>query len=280
MYKVLFNPLSNGGRGPKKLNLLTRKLNKKKEEYEIIDLVKINNEKKFISSLKKDDKIIIVGGDGTLNRIANILSSYNLKNEIYLFPSGTGNDFSRNFKKEKKDGLINITDKLSYLPNIYYNNESEVFINGAGIGVDGLICHYVNQSIKPKSSINYYKNCFKAFKNYEPGSIKIKVDDEEYIYEKVWMATVMYGKYLGGGMKIAPKQERYYAVVQVIVINKINLFLLLLILPTIYFGWHRFFKKFVHMHFGSEIIIENNKKTYLQIDGEVHEDIYKIKVTR
>ena len=51
----------------------------------------------FVSTINKDDEIILVGGDGTLNHFANYVYGKGFENNFYLFRAGTGNDFVKKF---------------------------------------------------------------------------------------------------------------------------------------------------------------------------------------
>ncbi len=47
----------------------------------------------FQRSLGADDKLVICGGDGTLNRFINDFDLSCISNEIYYYATGSGNDF-------------------------------------------------------------------------------------------------------------------------------------------------------------------------------------------
>ena len=79
-------------------------------------------------------------------------------------------------------------------------------------------------------------------------------------------------------VKIAPKANRESEELDVVVVKKIPKWLLILIFPTIYFGWHVIFKRYVKVLKGHEVTITFDQPTYLQIDGDVEYPIEKIKV--
>jgi diacylglycerol kinase family enzyme len=86
----------------------------------------------------------------------------------------------------------------------------------------------------------------------------------------------MHASYFGGGMKIAPQAKRDQAELDLVVVRKIPKWLLILIFPTIYLGWHTMFKKYVKIIKGTDITISFDTPTYLQIDGDVEYPIDKI----
>ena len=280
MNYILYNPLSNGGTCIEKANKLSQKLDKQKKENKCISLLDINDIQAFLDSIYEEDIIIIVGGDGTLYRMANKLYNYDLKGKnVYLAKAGTGNDFYRDLKKKEIDGLVKIDKFLASAPSAVSENKTYYFNNSCGIGVDGDICDRVNKSEK-KSSINYLLTCLKAVFNFKRFSLNINVDGKSSIHEKVWFTAIMNGKYFGGGMKVAPKQNRDDDVFTVVIVEKVPTILLVFILPTIYLGLHTIFKRYVKIVKGKDIEILTDSPKLCEIDGDILGNINKIKTTK
>lgn len=77
----------------------------------------------FMGSLAEDDEVILCGGDGTLNIFVNDIKDMDVKNTIYYYASGSGNDFA-------KDIGHNSHDTPDYQINQYIQHLPEVTING------------------------------------------------------------------------------------------------------------------------------------------------------
>ena len=137
---LLFNPLANSGNGEKTKNevktFLEQQLGETLEEKSVIDL----DSKKFLSSLKETDKVVLLGGDGTLMHFANAIKGTKFKCPIYLYKAGTGNDFLNDVIMEVKDNLIQINKYLENLPTVYINDKEYLYLNGIGFGLDGTAC--------------------------------------------------------------------------------------------------------------------------------------------
>ena len=69
-----------------------------------------------------------------------------------------------------------------------------------------------------------------------------------------------------------------YGSADIIVLKDIPKWLLIIIFPTIYLGWHLIFKSFVKVYKGKEVSIHFEKPTYLQIDGDVEYPITDVKI--
>ena len=278
MNYILFNPLSNGGTCIQKAQELEKQFIDNNREVKSISLLDIINISKFIDSLNDDDVIIIVGGDGTLYHIANEIADFDVKSKaILLAKAGTGNDFYRDVKNEEKDGFVRIDKYITKTPTCDFNENINHFNNSCGMGVDGDICNRVNKS-KKKSAIHYLINCLKAVLKFNRFTLTAKIDGEEHVFEKVWFTTVMKGKYFGGGMKVAPNQDRNSDELTLVIVHKVCTFLLMCILPTIYSGKHIKFKKYVKVFKCKEVELKTSNPQFMELDGDIFENVSNIKV--
>ena len=93
---ILYNPNANNGRGKEDAEVLQVCY----PDAVMIDMTHITRYPVFFEGLEKDDAVIICGGDGTLNRFVNDTNGIEIRNELYYFACGTGNDFARDLGKE------------------------------------------------------------------------------------------------------------------------------------------------------------------------------------
>ncbi|HNU78634.1 MAG: diacylglycerol kinase family protein [Prolixibacteraceae bacterium] len=165
-------------------------------------------------------KIIVVGGDGTLNEVVNgiFTQSAVAPAEIILgmIPVGTGNDWCRMFsipgdyhkaiamiKREKI--FIQDVGLLEYA-NGSGNKELRYFVNIAGMGFDALVLEKTNKD-KEKgkgSPLMYMINIFTSLFSFRTTRTKIKIDGDDFSPE-VFSMTAAIGKFNGGGLKQAPE---------------------------------------------------------------------------
>lgn len=280
MYYILYNPLSNGGTCIQRVTELESKFTSEKKEFKIKSLLDIESIQKFIDSLNNDDIIIVVGGDGTLYNFVNHIQGANIKNKKILFAkAGTGNDFYRDIKEEEENGFVQIDQYLSNSPTVEFFRNINHFNNSCGMGVDGDICNRVNIS-KKKSAIHYLLNCIKAVFNYNKYTLTAKIDGEEHTFEKTWFAVVMQGKYFGGGMKVAPEQDRKSEHLTLVVAHKASIFKLLIILPKIYSGKHVKHKKYVKVFKCKEVELIASEPQFIEIDGDIVPNVEKLIVKK
>lgn len=277
---VLYNPYSGNGKGVRDAKKLDSIVIDKELIYK--DLTKIDSLAELFSNLFKEDEVILCGGDGTLNRFINSIKNIEVKNDIFYFATGSGNDFLNDLGKKKGEAPFCINKYLKNLPTIFVNGKEEYFINGIGYGVDGYCCEE-GDKIRAKSDkkINYTTIALKGLLfDYHPTNAVVTVDGKKYTYKKVWLAPTMNGRFFGGGMMAAPMQDRMNKeqAVTLVVAHNLSKLKIVRLFPTIFKGNHIKYKDVVDVHSGHDITVEFDRPTALQIDGETVVNVLKYQV--
>lgn len=283
-YFVLYNPLSKNNKGKENAEKLKDILNDK--ELFFYDITKIEDYNNFFKNTIEQNNIILCGGDGTINRFANNIKDLSIKNNIYYFATGTGNDFLNDIKNNKNETINNsiylINKYLQNLPTVIVNNKEYKFINNVGYGIDGYCCEVADKKkLKSNKSANYTAIALKGlFYDYRPTKAKIDVDGQKYEIDKVWLCPTMNGKYYGGGMMAAPGQDRLNNdhTVSTVVMHGFGRLHTLVAFPSIFKGNHVKNKKLVNVLTGKHITVEFDRPTALQIDGETILNVKKYEV--
>lgn len=268
MIYILYNPLSNNGHGYEDVARLRDILG---TDAQYTDITAVDT-KKFYQKLDGKDEIILSGGDGTINRFVNDI--YDVESGIHVryYQSGCGNDFANDVRNAFTDGFVELNPYMKNLPTITVNGQKRYFLNGIGYGVDGYCCEKSDE-LKKKSGrrINYSLIALRGLLfDYKPCNAVVTVDGKAYSYTRVLMSPVMKGRYYGGGVMIAPAQNRLdeEGTVTVVTVHDLKKLKALLIFPKIYSGRHTRHTDVVAVHTGHEITVEFEKPTPLQIDGE------------
>ena len=269
---ILYNPLSGSGNGKTEAEKLSGR-------GTLIDITKITSYEDFFASLNDEDEIIIAGGDGTVSRFANDTYNIDIKNPIYYYPTGTGNDFATDLGMKKGDEPVRIDEYIKNLPVAEINGKSYRFMNGIGYGIDGYACEMGDKLREKGKKINYISIVIKGILYaFKPRKAHVTVDGKEYEFKRVWFAPTMKGRYYGGGINMTPSQGRKGDKVSVAVIHKAFNFVLLPILPTAFKGEHVKYKKFVAIMEGKDITVKFDMPTSLQVDGETILDVEEYSV--
>lgn len=265
MLYVFYNPLSNNGTGEKAArDYLATVISEADAEY--VDVTKIDNMAERVGALGENDRIILAGGDGTINKFVNAVDE--IKCEVSYIPTGSGNDFNTDVDGKS---MINLNPYIQNLPNVTVNGSTYKFINGVGYGIDGYCCE-VGDELKKKSDkpVNYASIAVKGLLfHFKPRNATVIVDGKTYEFKKVWLAPTMKGRYYGGGMKVTPDRDRNTSdFLSLCVWHGTGKLSTLMRFPKIFKGQHTKYKKMISIFEGKEITVKFDKPTALQIDGE------------
>lgn len=274
MKYIVYNPQCNNKKGEEHAYALKEKL----VNAEVADATGLNY-KQFLTYLSADDEVYLVGGDGTISRLINELEDAEIQAKLYCYPSGTGNDFAMdvNYGKEKTEEFILLNDYIKNLPTVTVNGMTKKFINGVGFGLDGMCCQIGDEKRENNvKNINYASIAVNQllFK-FRKKKATVTVDGKKYEFDNVWIAPTMKGRFYGGGMMVAPAQDRFNPdknVTTVLFFGKSRL-ATLIVFPKIFKGEHVNHKKRVATLTGKEITVEFNEPTALQIDGETVKNV-------
>ena len=275
MKYVLMNPRANNGLGEQDAREWAKCLN---EEVTYVNVLETKDMASFVKGLNPEDVIIVAGGDGTLNHFANDIVELDVKNEMYYVKSGSGNDFYRDNKEHCNElGMISLNKFVQNLPIVHVNGITRRFINGIGYGLDGETCRAGEEMrMKTTEKIDYTKIAIKLLLGgYKLNHATVTVDGVTMEHDYVWLASTMKGRYYGGGLMVAPLQNRFDEEhrVSVVALYKKSRLGTLLRFPSLNKGEHIKKKDWVTTRLGKKVEVKFDKPCALQIDGEVVENV-------
>ena len=281
MIHILYNPLSDNRHGETNAKKIVEIPGYEKPEF--TDITKIDL-REYIAAAPDDDKIVIAGGDGTIHFIINKLGGKVPERPLHYFPTGNGNDFKEDIKERDSGEVVLLNEYLKDLPSVSVNGcKSILFLNGIGYGIDGYCCEegdkLKKQTTKP---INYAAIAIKGMLGaFKQRSAVVTVDGVKREYKHVWLVPTMNGRFYGGGMNVAPGQDRLNPerTLTVIVFRCKSKLKTLMVFPSIFKGKHVDHKKIVDVLTGREITVEFDRPTPLQVDGETYVNVSRYTVS-
>ena len=278
MNYLLFNEFAQQGKARTLAEEEAKKLQPQIGEVELVNSTDLDL-KAFFGERNAEDAVILLGGDGTLNYFVNKIEDLKLPCKTYLMPEGTGNDFVNDVKDavDPKTGMVLLNEYVENLPIIEVKGKTYRFINGIGYGIDGECCVEANRRIAAgEKDINYGNitvSLLLSGKYKAPNATVIIDGGEPMTFKKAYLASAMKGRYYGGGMQIAPTQDRKSGKISFVCIYGKGRFGTLLMFPKLFSGQHLKYKKNVCLKEGSVIEVRFDRPTGLQIDGEVIEGV-------
>lgn len=222
-------------------------------------------------------RLLVAGGDGTLNEVVNGLVGADTTPTLALLPVGTGADFAH------AQGIRSVSEALMLLhtgtPKLFdlavasFSNQSgqqeqRAFINVADCGL-GPLASAAMQEQRHLGRAAYLYGAFQAIVAYAPAATTITVDGEAAWTAPSGLLAVANSSYFGGGMQIAPKARADDGLLDLVMLGATNRRTLITqLLPQVYLGRH-LRHPHVHLLRGRTITISTDPPLPLELDGEI-----------
>ena len=223
--------------------------------------------------------LVAVGGDGTVNEVANgiLLSPHAADTALGVVSTGTGSDFVRSagIARDYTTACTNLTSDKRLTIDVGVvecqrdgQKQERFFVNSAGAGFDAAVVRETERL--PKffgGTIPYIAGMLRTLISYKNKPVTLKIDDEER-QQRVLTVSVANGNYMGGGMHIAPDAKLDDKLLDVVVIRDMGKLELLKEFPTVYKGTHVNHPK-VSVRKATEVSIESAEPMLVYADGEM-----------
>ncbi len=271
MTYILYNPLANNGHGTDGLDdvLAAAGPRDRDQTPELVDVTK-EDEAALLMGLGAEDEAIVCGGDGTLHYLINALAGQVPAAPVYLWRMGTGNDFLRDVAGKSGEKMVRLNEYLRDLPTAEpAGGQRQYFLNNASFGLDGQVCELGEQEkARLGQPVNYIALALRlVLRDFHPAKATVTVDGVAKTYENVWVASAFNGRYVGGGMKLAPDQDRTGGKLCCVVLHSLTRGTVLLHLAKVYWGGHVKMKQ-CDVRFGNDISVRFEAPGSLNMDGE------------
>jgi len=226
-------------------------------------------------------KIIVVGGDGTMNEVVNgVFKQDACKTEdvvLGMITVGTGNDWAKMFNipddyENAIDAIRKGKTMLQDAGKIVYTSdggqEHRYFVNIAGLGFDASVVKRANiKKDKGKSGkSSYYEALLKNLFDYETTNTRVIVDNEESEND-TFSISIGIGKFSGGGMIQTPEAVLDDGLFDITIIKSMTKFEVVRSLKKLFDGSILDHPKIISFK-GKNIRIESDPDINLEADGE------------
>jgi YegS/Rv2252/BmrU family lipid kinase len=197
------------------------------------------------------ERVIVAGGDGTLNEVASGLLGAGLGGhaQVGVLPLGTGGDFARSAGTPSNmaaalAALARAQPRAIDAGRIHYrdaslNEVASYFVNVASFGISGLIDQLVNQTSKRLGGrVSFLAGTLKALARYRCAPATVRVDGELVHDGPMMIVAAANGRWFGGGMHVAPEAKLDDGLLDVVIVREQSKARLLSKLPLLYSGRH------------------------------------------
>ncbi|MCP3900646.1 MAG: diacylglycerol kinase family lipid kinase, partial [Desulfobacteraceae bacterium] len=264
---IIGNPIASGGNVKKKIDELSSIL-QARGHHPIKYLTKFAGDgKTYISNINKDiDRIVVVGGDGTLNEIINGVST-DFSIPVLQLPTGNANLLGHDLSlpRTAKGAADLIEHGQTIMADVATMNNTK-FIMVAGAGFDALITEEVKKHRTGKlNNFSYIKPLFRSLKKSSNLLYEITIDEKTI--EHGAMVLIANVQCYAGICKIAFEAGVDTRVLDIIIFPEINFISFMK-----YFLFAKFSKvtklKGVKYYKGKSVKITSDKPIKMELDGD------------
>jgi YegS/Rv2252/BmrU family lipid kinase len=215
--------------------------------------------------------IVAMGGDGTINEVANGILNSKSSYPLGVIPAGSGNDFVRmiGIPADPMHAIDTLISGEERTIDLGYVVGDRYFINGLGIGIDAQVARDVLKMERLRGAVAYLYAAIKEVIRFK--AFPVKLTGTNWTEERNFISLgITNGKYAGGGFKLAPRAEIDDGLVDIAAIEDFSSrFKRLINLPKARKGAHLKLNE-VHYHQDRLVTVSSPAKLIAHIDGEVY----------
>jgi YegS/Rv2252/BmrU family lipid kinase len=282
---VIVNPISGGGKGLEDFPKISHLLREHGVEHDpAFTEHRYHATELAVEAVNKGyRKIIVVGGDGTLNETVNGLFIQKLcePKEVLLavIAVGTGNDWIRMFgiPRRYSEAIRAIKEGYTFLQDVAaveyeesHYRQVRYMANVAGLGFDAAVIRRLQRN-KLKRRLGawaYIWTMIRTFFGYKSTGVKIWVDDKLIYNDLLFSMAIGVGKYNGGGVQQLPEAVADDGLLDITMIKPLHWWNILFRIRKMYNGTIYSIGHVLYAQ-GEKIRIESTPETPLEIDGEL-----------
>jgi YegS/Rv2252/BmrU family lipid kinase len=264
--KLLFviNPVSGG---KEKHNWEAEIRQYFKELPHNIELYLLNGKNDYVSvqhhiQSVRPDKVVAVGGDGTIKLVAELLQQTPIP--IGIIPAGSANGMARELSiplRIEEALKVVLYGHCTSIDAISINN-TELCIHLSDIGLNAMLVKYF-EGTKKRGMWGYAKGVFKMLWNKQKLYVTITTD-KETVRRKAFMVVLANARTYGTGAVINPEGNLTDGFFEVIVMRRLNFWELLKMLVK-----HKTFNaEKIEVFKTKSLKINTLHRSYFQVDGE------------
>jgi diacylglycerol kinase (ATP) len=279
------NPIAGNGRARNLAPRVAAWLSERGQATQVVETRERGHAERMAAAASDlgHDRIVVVGGDGTIHEVVNgIMSDGGLPSDrrpsLGIIPAGSGNDLARDLEMA--------IDPIGALPVAFGEAERTIdvaraddnrgrvrhFIVAGGVGFDAQVAHVMFGHRMPwqKGRAGYFLSAFIELMRFRNRRLRLTLRGTEGEVETERVSLLIAfanGPYLGGGMQICPGAEIADGLIDLCVAGDLNRLEALRLLPGMYKGAHLGHPKVEFLRAAS-VQFDGDADTLVHLDGE------------
>ncbi|OLY93457.1 lipid kinase, YegS/Rv2252/BmrU family [Cnuella takakiae] len=210
----------------------------------------------------KPDKVVAVGGDGTVKLVAELLkgSAYTLG----VLPAGSANGMAKEMglPLDRTEALEVILYGEQKAIDVIAINEQEICIHLADMGLNAMLVKYFDES-PGRGMWGYGRSVLKMLWNKRVIRAQLQTD-QGTINRRAYMIVLANARMYGTGVTINPKGDLQDGKFEIVIVRSLNFLAILKVLTS----KGKFPDEHIEVHSISDLKLKTRHKAYFQVDGE------------
>lgn len=266
--KVIVNPVAGHGRSPRYLRQLKSCLRDRGLKWDFLETSCPGHARELARELARrgSDRLTVMGGDGTISEVMNGILGSDL--ELGVISVGTGNDVARSLDlpvNKPEEALEIILAGKILLMDVGCEG-SRHFLSLLGVGFPAIVAEEANRMKHLKGSPAFFVAVYKALHRMKPAQVHIQLDDCA-LDVKCTSIMIQNTPYTGGGLLMAPDAKVDDGLLDIVLVDDIGKFDLMVNFPKVYRGAHFSHPSF-SLYRSRTVRIESEEKLPKILDGD------------
>jgi diacylglycerol kinase (ATP) len=219
------------------------------------------------------DRLVVVGGDGTVQEVVNGVLSEASRAAIGIVPVGAGNDLARSLGLPADPAeawtiaIGRATRRIDAALAVNGEGRRRWFASAGGIGFDAQVAAAMATRRGWQSGrAGYLLTTLSELRRFDNRRLRMVLDGEP-LERRALLVAIANGPYYGGGMRIAPDAAPDDGWLDLCVVGDISRLTAIRELPNLYRGTHVRHPA-VSIHRARTVEIAGDGTTHAHLDGE------------
>jgi YegS/Rv2252/BmrU family lipid kinase len=272
---IIVNPTAGGGRAGRLIGWLRERLERRREARLEITTRAGDAEELAADAVRTGhDRVVAVGGDGTVQEVANgLIRAAGSTTSLGIVPMGAGNDLARSMGLPRDPAAAWTiamgagTREIDLLLATDGAGRTRWFGSAGGIGFDAQVASAMaTRSGWQRGQAGYLLTTLVELRRFSNRLVELTVDGRTASHQVLFIA-IANGEYYGGGMRIAPGAALDDGLLDLCVVGDVSRITALRQLANLYRGTHVAHAQ-VDMLRGRSVAIDGDRATLVHLDGE------------
>jgi diacylglycerol kinase (ATP) len=267
---VIFNPAAGSVTNTRSVLSGLRRL----KPVAIRETKKCDDAKKFArQAIEQSSRYIVVaGGDGTLNEVVNGIANHR-QIRIGIVPLGTGNDFARTLglpsSIEENVDILRAAKTRPIDAVRVQSDQVRYFVNISAGGFSGIVDEKTTPEIKQNwGGLAYVRGAAAALPKLHAYKTRVILDDQEELSLQLYNIVIANGRFVAGGLPIAPDADPSDGLLDIILIPKLGAPDMAVLAAQILLGKHLTSKEIVFRR-ARTVAVRSTPGMWFNVDGEL-----------